>query len=82
MLRSPNSYCLNFIDAREGDKEEEKKEEDMDTQDEGESLVNDLKFYGFDLNEMKKVLTSEICENIDLKNEFKKIFIKHFKEKK
>ena len=29
----------------------------------------------------KKVLTSEICENIDLKNEFKKIFIKHFKEK-
>ena len=47
------------VDAREGDKEEEKKEEDMDTQDEGESLVNDLKFYGFDLNEMEKVLTSE-----------------------
>jgi len=28
----------------------------------------------------KKVLTSEICKNIDLKNEIKKIFVIHFKK--
>jgi hypothetical protein len=28
----------------------------------------------------KKVLTSEICKNIDFKNEIRKIFVTHFKK--